>query len=89
MVIEKLPCVIVAVPVIVSIIVFRFVLGFIFVRVLVAIPCLIVLKVLFSLSSVGRMEGATLEMAGAVLSTASKASRAFFSRSSAIFFLCV
>ena len=53
MVIERLPCVIVAVPVIVSIIVFRFVLGFIFVRVLVAVPCLIVVKVLFSLSPVG------------------------------------
>ena len=47
---------------IVSIIVFRFVLGFIFVRALVAVPCLIVLKVLFSLSLVGRMEGATLEI---------------------------
>ena len=70
-VIERLPCVIVAVPVIGSITVFRFVLAFTFVRALVAVPCLIVLKVLFSLSSVGKIEGAILELAGLVSATAS------------------
>ena len=50
---------------------FRFVLAFTFVSALVAVPCLIVLKVIFSLSSVGRIEGATLELAGFGSATAS------------------
>ena len=42
---------------------FRFVLAFTFVRAFVAVPCLIVLKVL-RFFSVGEIEGATLELAG-------------------------
>ena len=59
-----------AVPVILSITAVLPSVALNLVRVLVAAPCLIVLKVLLSPSPVGRIEGATLELAGAVFSPA-------------------